>query len=338
MKITNFAIIFILILFPFIVTSQLNVEAQKKALFLETQYNAAIDTATQDASAMLLTNAMQDNLSLYESPKNVRVNKEKAAEAFFNDMYLNFGVAEDPIGQGTLNRFIPALVIVGYDGYYILAEKEYVDAAGNKNLKHVWSQKKPYSYKDANGNLISFTLDDYFTAYNATTKELTRGYLFDINPNTGTKVVSQTWSSSTIPIVQNTTNFDSVRRQTIVSMIQQDLEYEINNHNNLVRRYGVSYTFTLPTIDQEEWNNTIDDVGVLTFVQGIPVGTKYYNNFSLGGARVIKRPAIAGFTANGIKYYYDRAVCRSSITNQETFGSAKEAASNGYYPLSCLNN
>ncbi|MGC6583732.1 hypothetical protein ACPV3A_02020 [Paenibacillus sp. Dod16] len=333
----NFAIIFVLILLPFVVINSLDVEAQKKSMYLEAQYNAIIDTAAQDAASVLLTNSEQDNEARYESPKNVRVNKEEAARAFFNNLYINFGVIDDPYGQGTIQRYIPAFVVIGYDGYYIYSEQEYLDANGDKALKHVWSQKKPYSYKDKAGNIFSFTLDDYITVYQANSKELKQGYLFEIDPLTSQKFVSPMWVGSSIPLIHDTTNFDNIRRQTIVSLIQSDLEYEINKHNNLVRRYGVSYTFTLPSIDQEEWDNTIDDVGVLAFVQGIPVGTKYYNNFALGGARIIKKQEITGITVNGTKYYYDRSVCKSGVMNHETFISGKEAAANGYHPLSCLN-
>ncbi|MCW3793934.1 hypothetical protein OM416_20275 [Paenibacillus sp. LS1] len=337
MKITNFAVLAIIIILPFIIINTFNIEAQKKALFLETRYNAAIDAATQDATLMLLNNASQGSESLYESAKNVRVNKEAAAEAFFQTMYLNFDVQDDPYAQGTLNRYVPALVVIGYDGYYILSEKEFADATGQKALKHVWSVKKPYSYKDEKGNLISFTLDDYVTMFDPTTKELKKGYLFDVNSDSGQKFVAEMWNGNTSSLIQDPKRFDTVRRSTIVSLIQQDLQYEINKHNTLVKRYGVTYTFTLPSIDQEEWNNTVDDVGVLSFVQGIPVGTEYYNNYALGGARIIQKPSIVGITANGIKYYYDRTACKSSYVTEETFTSKKEAAQEGYHPLSCSN-
>lgn len=336
MKITNFAILFILILFPFIITNSLDIEAQKKALFVETQYNISIDTATQDAAAVLITNSEQDFESQYESLKFVRVNKELAVETFFKTIYLNFGVDHDTYGQGVLRRYIPALVIIGYDGYFIYSEQEFIDSKGRRKLEHVWSEKKPYSYKDKTGNLISFTLDDYITVYEKSSNQIKKGFLFDRDEN-GQKELANEWKGTTVSLLNSPTTFESVRRQTIVSQIQSDLEYEINKHNQLVRRYGVAYTFILPSISQEEWDNTIDDVGVLAFVQGIPVGTKYYNNFALGGSRILKKPSINGVISNGTKYYYDRSVCKSSISNTEIFSSAKEAAENGYHPLSCQN-
>lgn len=337
MKISSFAVLAVIIILPFVLINTFNIEAQKKGLFLETRYNAAIDAATQDATLMLLNNASQGSESLYESAKNVRVNKEAAAEAFFQTLYLNFDVPDDPYAQGTLNRYVPALVVIGYDGYYILAEQEFSDTNGEKTLKHVWSNKKPYSYKDERGNLISFTLDDYVTMYDPLTKELKKGYLFDLNADTGQKFVAPMWNGFTSSLMQDPKRFDTLRRSTIVSLIQQDLQLEINKHNTLVKRYGITYTFTLPAIDQEEWNNTVDDVGVLSFVQGIPVGTEYYNNYALGGARIIKKPSIVGITANGIKYYYDRTACKSSYVSEKTFTSKMEAAKDGFHPLSCSN-
>lgn len=52
---------------------------------------------------------------------------------------------------------------------------------------------------------------------------------------------------------------------------------------------GVTYEFNLPEIAREQWNNTIDDISVLAFFQGMPIGVdSYYNNYSLGGTRIVQ--------------------------------------------------
>src|SRR5690606_13235862 len=135
--------------------------------------------------------------------------------------------------------------------------------------------------------------------------------------------------------LNDSNTFDQVRRATIVNAIQSDLEHHINRYNNYAKQNGVAYTFTLPLISQEDWHNTINDVGVLAFVQGIPMGNKYYNNYALGGSRIVKKPVYHGIIANGRKYYYSSNACTSSFSTQEVFTTKKEAASNGYIPLYC---
>lgn len=54
---------------------------------------------------------------------------------------------------------------------------------------------------------------------------------------------------------------------------------------------GITYDFSIPDIGRDQWNNTIDDVSILSFIQGMPMGYEtYYNNYSMGGARIIQAP------------------------------------------------
>jgi hypothetical protein len=323
MKITRFVIIFCLILLPFFIVNNINISHNRKHQILETRYNHAIDTATQDAAKALITNASQSAEAQYEFQKRLRINKEEAAQTFFNSLYLNFNVFNDPVGQGVIQNYVPIILIVGYDGYYVYYMDEYTNAIGQKELKHVWSPKKPYAHADQNGNTFAFTLDDFVTVNRNADQKWFEGFRGEIASTAG------------ISLLNDAQTFDQVRRASIVNAIQKDLEYYINKYNNYAKRIGVAYTFTLPLISQEQWNNTVNDVGVLSFVQGIPMGEKYYNNYALGGSRLVKKPVYNGIIANGRKYYYSTNSCTSTFTTVEIFTTEKDAASSGYIPLDC---
>ncbi|MHA0855268.1 hypothetical protein [Paenibacillus sp. CMAA1364] len=321
--IIKFAILSVAILLPYSVFNSIHLDQHRQNLLFEIRYNRAIDTATQDAAKALLTNSEHQDEMNYEVVKKMKINKEDAVQAFFHTMYLNFGVFHDVDGQGVLKSYVPAIVIVGYDGYYLYSWDEYTNAAGEKELQHVWSPKKPYSYSDSYGNTFAFTLDDYVIVNRNEDNSWLKGFRSEISTH------------ANIPLLDHADTYDQVRRTAIVNTIQQDLEYQINQYNNYTKRYGVAYTFTLPLISQEEWHNTIDDVGVLAFIQGIPLGGKYYNNYALGGSRVVKQQQYHGIMANGRKYYYSRKACSSSFTTVEVFTSERDAAANGYIPLEC---
>ncbi len=323
MKITNLAVIFVLILLFVFVKNNLDQEDNRNNLQLQLRYNRAIDTATQDAAHALITNASQPTESQYQSAKQVRINKEAAADTFFHTMYLNFNVAADPNGQQVLNGYIPALIVVGYDGYYVYQFEKYQNAEGQTEFRHVWSPKKPYAYKDEQNNTYAFTLDDYVTMNRAADGKWLHGFRSELQEQANVK------------LLEDPAAFDAMRRTTIVNALQNDLEHTINRYNTDTKRYGVSYTFTVPYISQEDWNNTINDAGVLAFVQGIPLGSQYYNNYALGGARIVKTNTFNGVVAEGRKYYFPSRSCQSPYATEEVFTSAKEAAANGYFPLNC---
>lgn len=326
MKITDLSIIFVCILFPIFMINGLHVEDQKEVQILEMNYTAALRTAVQDGGRVLSMNEQQELESGYISSKLFRADKELALNIFLRTMYINMDIEDDPIAQSVLQWYIPAIVVMDYDGYYIYTMGEYKDGAGTTIQKPMWTTKKPYSYSDRNGNSIHFTLDQVVEAFDSNSGKWLQGRQEEIK------------NSTTIPLLQDNQLFEQVRRTAIVNTIQDDLSVYIQLHNDIATRNGISYLFTLPTISQEEWNNTVNDIGMMAFVQGIPVGDQFYNNYALGGGRLVKVPDIhAGIEPRtGIKYYY-RGSCTFPIQSDEIYNHAKDAALAGYIEKACYN-
>ncbi|UHA73110.1 hypothetical protein [Paenibacillus sp. 481] len=321
MKTIKLAIFFVLILSPFFWHNRLYSQEQMFNLHTEQKYNQMLNTAVDDAALILQQSAVwKEAEEGYESDKRLQLNKELALQTFFRSLHLNLQIVTDPISQLQLKNYIPVVLLLGYDGYELYAEEQFVDTKQQVQFTHVWMPKRPYSYVDPHGNVFSFTLDDFVTVY-TTTGQWIRGYQRELQLSTH------------IPLLQDEKSFDAVRRTMIVNRVQEDVAYRINLHNEWSKRNGVAYTFTLPTISTEEWHNSIDDVGIIAFVQGLPMGTARYNNYALGGARLIRNEYVYGTTIQGIKVAYPQA-CKP-IVIEETFTGAREAAKQGYYPKRC---
>ncbi|EJW13877.1 hypothetical protein M5X00_13385 [Paenibacillus alvei] len=328
MKISNLGIIFVIIVFPMFFHSDARLDEQRSASETIIQYDWAIRTAVQDAGVSLTFQEAKINAPQYDSYKNFKINKEEALRSFYKSLYINLGISDDELAQEVMQRYIPAIAVVAYDGYWIYTEEKMKDQNGENVIRTVWKEKKPYSYSDAQGNSVGFTLDDYVFAYDATTSQWYEG------PR---DMVSQDVNGR-IPLLNDPSVFDQVRRTTIVTSIQKDLAHFINAHNQYSRLLGISYTFTLPEIDQEEWNNTISDVSFLAFIQGLPVGQKQYNRYAFGGGRLIKTDQIYGAEQNGIRIYYRSSECNYPQDQViEKFTSEKAAAAAGYFPRRCTN-
>ncbi|MBB3127906.1 hypothetical protein FHS19_002560 [Paenibacillus rhizosphaerae] len=324
MKITDFCLVFVVIFFPVFLIVGYHVQDQRNVHFTELKYAAALRTAVQDAGSMLNVNERQEFESGYGSAKFFKADKELALETLYRTLYANLGIEDDAAAQQALNSYIPAIVVVDYDGYWVYSEEEYKGADGVALAKHLWHPKKPYSYSDRAGNLIHFTLDNVVEAYHAGTGTWVRGLQREIGP------------TSTIPLMQDGEKYEQVRKTTIVQAIEDDLANVINRHNEIAARNGVSYVFTLPLISREEWNNSIDDIGIIAFIQGIPIGEQALNNYALGSGRLVKSTVIkAGVDRRTGIRYYSRGDCTDDLDIVETFTSAKEAAANGYFEKSC---
>lgn len=318
----EWAIVGALLFLPFATINRIETDALRRTLLTELRYDAVLDAAVDDATSLLIGNASHQLEAQYSSNKRVALNKEEAIETFYRTLDTGFGVTGNPVAQGALHRYIPAIVIVGYDGFYMYSEQEWMGADGKTVMKPVWGAKKPYAYEDAAGNSLSFTLDQEVLAYDAVRGSWHEGLRQDI------------WQQTSIPLLKDAEQFEQTRRSTIVQAIQDELAYRINQYNETLSRSGFSYVFTLPLIPKENWSNSIDDVGVLAFLQGIPMGAKQYNSYALGGSRVIKQKAIIGARKGAMKVYF-RSSCGYDYPREEVFVSEQAAASKGYMPLPC---
>ncbi|MGF7047496.1 hypothetical protein J2T13_002001 [Paenibacillus sp. DS2015] len=327
MKITDFSIIFVCMMFPLFMIMEFHVQDQREVQLLEMKYRTALRTAVQDGGRVLHMNEQQEMEAGYHSEKYFRADKELALSTFQHTLYMNMEIEDDPVAQGSLQTYIPVIVVMDYDGYYVYTSGEYQDDEGNNLREPLWMAKKPYTYSDALGNSIHFTLDTYIEAFDARIGEWVKGLAGEIGKDT------------TIPLLQEHDKFEQVRRASIVSSIQEDLAYYINRHNEWAARNGISYLFTLPSISQEEWNNSVDDIGMMAFIQGVPVGDRYYNDYALGGGRLVKVHDIyAGVDKiTGIKYFYRSSCSFPQVRIEEVYPSEKNAAAAGYYEKTCEN-
>jgi len=122
MKWIEWAIVGALLFLPFAIVNRNETDTLRRTVLTEMKYNAALDAAVDDAASLLVINASQQQEAQYASAKRVALNKDEAIAAFYRTLDAGFGIADDPVTQGVLHRYIPAIVIVGYDGFYVYSE------------------------------------------------------------------------------------------------------------------------------------------------------------------------------------------------------------------------
>lgn len=115
-----------------------------------------------------------------------------------------------------------------------------------------------------------------------------------------------------VPLLQDygeereASDFHKIRRKVIIELIRQTLQEEINSHETYAKIMGATYDFDLPEITDDDWTNSINDISVLSFVQGMKIGTSsYYNNYAFGGSRIVETDYLYGTTdSTGLKLYH----------------------------------
>ena len=132
------------------------------------------------------------------------------------------------------------------------ARTYYVEAA----IFSDWVSKKLNDINQTNAVDVEFTTDTGSS------------WLFDC---TSTTTYSETGISGTI--------FDINRMEVIRQSITTNLKSAIANFN--AYNVNLSYDFVLPKFTEDEWYNITNNITVVSFMQGMSVGTKYYNDYCI---------------------------------------------------------
>lgn len=92
-------------------------------------------------------------------------------------------------------------------------------------------------------------------------------YIFNINPNNDPE--------------RDDSSFTQHKRQIIRYSIQNNLQSAIATYNENSRKMGSNYNFKMPILTEEDWDKLLSEISVIGFLQGLPLGLKYYNNYSI---------------------------------------------------------
>lgn len=76
----------------------------------------------------------------------------------------------------------------------------------------------------------------------------------------------------------DTSNFNIHRMEVIKHSIERNLSVAISNFNNYS---GVTTDFQMPKLKEEDWDKIMGNISVISFLQGINIGGKVYNGYSV---------------------------------------------------------
>ena len=157
MKIQHYAIIFIIIILPFSIICKTRITNKIDVLNNETRINNALDVATMDAVDTLI-DLNNEYYALYEG-QTIDITPTIAKEGlktFFQSFSVNNNlpfVKDDTLAESYFSAYIPAIIVVAYDGFYIYS----VEDKPGGTFGYVLSPKIPYAYEE-DGYYINFSL------------------------------------------------------------------------------------------------------------------------------------------------------------------------------------
>ena len=197
--------------------------------------------------------------------------------------------------------------VQGIDQIKELQKYTYADYEGGPKVLHSDSALK-YYYE---AYLFSNWVDQYLSHVNQGNAVDQNGQnITDFAVNTGDKSI---FSAKKLDIRGST--FDLNRLSVIRKSIQTNLLTAIATFDNKSQN---AYSYVLPVFSEEDWESITNNISVISFLQGIPIGSKYFNDYCVITNNVNKElvtlDSLYAITADGEVHLSN---CRKILDNKK---------------------
>ena len=147
--------------------------------------------------------------------------------------------------------------------------------------------------------------------------ELTTANAVDENGNSISDIFGTSYNifgtQNNIAIEDPNSNFNQQRLAVIRYSIEKNLSIAIANYNNYS---GVTANFQMPELQEHEWEKILNNVSIISFMQGLSIGGKLYNGYSIvtntKTEEVVNTDSIYLVTSDG---QYHRATDNDLVNN-----------------------
>lgn len=205
--------------------------------------------------------------------------------------------------------------------WYNNGKKTYLQGEKENFIKYIKDNKvgfqstSAYEYYKSAYDFSTWLINDSGLK-NITQENMEDSLKKDFSANTGTKCIFDTTQADNDPMVSSSV-FNEHRIAVIRKSIETNLTTAIANYNS---QSGSNYEFVMPKIDEVSWYSIENNVSIISFMQGMPIGQKYFNDYSVitntKNEEVINSQSVYVVTQNDDgNYEYHQPGCKVLIDN-----------------------
>ncbi len=320
MKIENWVLLFfalaIVLFFPFYYHANMT----RRAEYATERYNEYITTAGQDAMLSASGN-IKDSLLFKE-----KTQRDFTVKTFYRTLNACMGY-DNPMEEYLTQYYVPCMVMVDFDGFYVEYPVEYYDESGTLCVKKVVTNINAWT-KQYGSYIVRFYLNNMVKVTKANGENYYEGTYKELYAD------ADDYTKSTLSFMADKDSF-LTERSNIISLTLNDVLTEyINLHNtSTMNRYNIKYRFFLPESFYSGARNVTAPC-IIAFLQGVQeqADVDYINIYSIAGNELVKSKTYYGHTeADGTKMYHEDG-CSLLTDKDEGWGSMSSMAEQGYYP------
>lgn len=170
----------------------------------------------------------------------------------------------------------------------------------DSNLKDNITVEKMQVLQD--NNIISLESATGYDKYNHVD---TNAKIFEINGSNNPDPENKEAYSESI--------FAKHKKDVIINTVEANLAQATEQ----AQQNNVDYEYRLPIISYNEWEQALENISIIAYMQGIPLGLKYYNSYAIATSTKNKEyvdPDEIYFSATGDDYYHIKACDQTNPT------------------------
>ena len=263
-----------------------------------------------------------------------------SVDKYNNKVYLQNALPEGDAGFSITNRFRKISIPMydnredewtvqkvfqilnpggGYKFYYENQSGAFVEFTNPKKTLGTVNQEEDYS-------AINYCVESYvFTQWvNKYLKDIT---VENIQSPTGGQYNNVGEDAKIFAINSNNNNPDpendgayatSVLAQHKKDIIINTIEKNLSQATAQVQVMNPNYEYRLPQLSYDEWEQALSNISIIAFMQGMPIGLKYYNNYAIATSTLNKEfvdPDELYFAGTDDQYYHQRQCEQATGSN-----------------------
>lgn len=223
-------------------------------------------------------------------------------------------------------------------GWFILnnQQKSYLSKTGDATK---WKKAADGNLQNLNGSNINADLFDYSAInYYIEANNFTRW----VNSKLGSDFDFLEINEENNPEDKNS-KFYKHKTEVIKKSISEGLNQAISSYSA-----KSTYNYKMPVLKEEDWEQVLNNVSIITFLQGLPIGTKYYNNYAIATStrnkEYVNPNEIYFIKENDDNDDYYHKSCNCNISGYTGYNNIdfiiKNIGENYYYPhnqLACYD-
>lgn len=133
-----------------------------------------------------------------------------------------------------------------------------------------------------NNEIINNLRDDSAIKYKIQSEEFMRYITTPIEGKTISSIVKDDGKEILLSDTEDETSiFNQHKREVIRNSIQDNMNNAMAIYNENAGSLGTSSYFSMPKLSETDWEKIITNVNIVTFMQGLSVGTKTYNDYAI---------------------------------------------------------